>query len=370
MTSPPATEPTLGGRYRLGEVVGRGGMADVYRATDTALLRDVAVKILRDVADDPSARERFAAEARTLAGLNHPGLVTVLDAGTSDDHPYLVMEFVDHVTLAACCGGEALAPERVAAIGAQLADALAYVHSRGVVHRDVKPGNVLLAEGDRCLLTDFGIAKLLGEVAAAHTATGFTMGTAAYLSPEQVLGEPVGPPTDIYSLGLVLLESLTGQRAYSGPPTQAALARLSTAPAVPETLPETWVDLLRAMTARDPEVRPDAALVARALGRLAGGVAAADATAALRTGAGHPTAVLSAPPSARGTALRARWASWALVQRVAAGAAAAVVVLLLGAGVAALGGSDAGGSTGSGDGAEVPAPLQQDLRDLREAVRG
>jgi len=181
----------LGGRYELAEVVGRGGMADVYRAYDAVLHRDVAVKVLRDLSSDPVAAERFALEARTLARLNHPGLVTVLDAGTSDDRPFLVLEFVDHVTLAECCGGRALDPARVAAIGAQLADALAYVHAQSVVHRDVKPGNVLLAAGDRCLLTDFGIAKLLGEVAAAQTATGFTMGTAAYLSPEQVRGDPV-----------------------------------------------------------------------------------------------------------------------------------------------------------------------------------
>jgi serine/threonine protein kinase len=132
----------LGGRYALGEVLGQGGMADVHRSHDRILARDVAVKVLRDVAAEPKPRDRFTAEARTLAGLNHSGLVTVLDAGTEGERPYLVMELVEHVTLAYCCAGQPLEPAGVAALGAQLADTLAYVHAEGV-HRDINPATSL-----------------------------------------------------------------------------------------------------------------------------------------------------------------------------------------------------------------------------------
>ena len=282
-------------RYVLESLLGSGGMADVHRATDTTLERSVAVKVLRDVAGDESARHRFVAEARTLAGLSHRNLVTVLDAGIGedDDRPFLVMELVEGRSLADALEDGPLTPEDVALVGAQVAAALTYAHGRGVVHRDVKPGNVLLGGDGRVKLADFGIARLLGDT-ARHTRTGTAIGTAAYLAPEQVRGEDVTGAADTYALGLVLLEALTGRRAFPGSPTEAALARLQRDPEVPADLPGGWAPLLTAMTAADPTVRVD---VAEAADLLASGVPAPAAPEAdPASGAdGDRTALLTAP---------------------------------------------------------------------------
>jgi serine/threonine protein kinase len=244
-----------GGRYELGPVLGTGGMARVCRATDTVLGRPVAVKVFREDLDEDSAA-RVRTEMQTLASLSHPGLVGVHDAGIADGtQAYLVMELVEGPTLAACCLDGSLTPERVAEVGAQLADALAYVHSRGVVHRDVKPANILLSEAG-AKLADFGIARIVDGV--RHTGTGLTVGTAPYLAPEQVTGEPVASAADVYALGLVLLECLTGQREFTGGPVETALARLHRQPDVPDSLPAPFPSVLRAMTARDPANRPTA----------------------------------------------------------------------------------------------------------------
>ncbi|MGA8845276.1 MAG: serine/threonine-protein kinase [Nocardioides sp.] len=257
----------LAGRYVLGTVLGRGGAADVYRAEDRLLSREVAVKVLREVTENPNDRARFVAEARTLANLGHRGLVTVLDAGISDaqlEQPFLVMELVDGQTLSARI---AAGPSDLAEIGrvaVQLADAIAYAHERDVVHRDVKPGNVLLNDAGVVKLADFGIARLIGDT-VRHTQTGHAVGTAAYLSPEQVLGEPLTTAVDVYSLGLVLLEMFTCERAFTGSPTEAALARLSRQPSIPDDIPPHWSSLLRDMTTRDPAARPDASWLAARL---------------------------------------------------------------------------------------------------------
>jgi hypothetical protein len=272
----------LGHRYVLEGLIGRGGMGEVYRARDRVLGRPVAVKLMRSVAADDTQRARFEAEARTLARMNHPGLVTILDAATTDEDPYLVMELVDGPSLAECCRGTALEPERVAAVGAQLADALGHAHAAGIVHRDLKPGNVLLGADDRALLADFGLARLMSDV-VRHTSNGVTIGTAAYLAPEQVRGEDVTPAVDVFALGLVLLEALTGEQAYQGPPVQAALARLTSGPAIPDTVPPRWRELLQAMTALEAAQRPSTAAVAATLRELASGTDTATATAALRT---------------------------------------------------------------------------------------
>jgi eukaryotic-like serine/threonine-protein kinase len=249
----------LAGRYALDEVIGRGGMADVYRATDQVLEREVAVKVLRaDTADesDPD-RRRFREEAQMVAALDHPGLVTVLDAGVDDGVPYLVMDLVEGTSLATFCRGRQVAPHRVAYVGAELASVLAYVHEGGIVHRDVKPSNILVGSDGVIRLADFGIARVVTDP-HSHTGNGQTIGTAAYLAPEQVRGEPVTAASDIYSLGLVLLEALTGTRAYTGGPMEAALARLDEAPLIPTSLPTGWPALLSRMTAFEPADRPTA----------------------------------------------------------------------------------------------------------------
>jgi serine/threonine protein kinase len=241
-------------------------MADVYRATDQNLGRDVAVKLLRDRTPDPTDRARFVAEAQTLARLNHPNLVTILDAGISDEHPFLVLELVvgPSLSVALGAGGQGLSVERVSHIGAQIAAALAHCHAAGIVHRDVKPGNILLGSDDRALLTDFGISRLL-DASAEHTQTGFTIGTASYLAPEQVRGDHVTPAVDLYALGLVLLEAITGRREYTGAPVEAAIARLHRSPTVPGDLPRWLSTLLTALTRTDPVLRPDAVHTAAVL---------------------------------------------------------------------------------------------------------
>jgi eukaryotic-like serine/threonine-protein kinase len=251
----------LGDRYRLGEVVGTGGMADVHRATDEALHREVAVKLLRPISGGHDERARFISEARMLAGLSHTGLVMVLDAGFDAERPYLVMELVEGTTLAQLCGRGPCSLEQVELVAAQVAETLAFVHARGIVHRDVKPGNVLIGDRRTVKLADFGIARLVDQDVGL-TRTGFVMGTVAYVSPEQVRGETVTGAADVYSLGLLLLEALTGRREYDGADLAAAQARLTRPPVIPASLPGSWAALLRDMTALDPVDRPSAAEVA------------------------------------------------------------------------------------------------------------
>ena len=265
MTNPPVDdgERLLDGRYRLGQRLGGGAAADVFRAVDERLGRAVAIKLFRgDVAEQ---LQRHEGEMRTLAALDHPSLVTVFDAGSDPDtdQPFLVMQLVEGPTLAEEVRQGPLTRERAAKYGAALADALGYVHQQGLVHRDVKPANVLISPDGRVHLADFGIARLVG--AAHETRTGDVLGTPAFFAPEQVAGEPVGPPTDIYALGLVLYESLTGRRPYEGTPMEVAMARLNRAPEIPAEMPAAWRRLLVAMTQRDPASRPSAVEVARTL---------------------------------------------------------------------------------------------------------
>ena len=258
----------VAGRYRLIDVLGRGGTAEVWRAEDEALGRTVALKLVTVPTDEGA--QRAGAEARLLAGLNHPGLVPVYDAGTdASGKPWVVMELVEGETLGDTIRRGVLHPLRAGQVGHAVAEALAYVHAQGLVHRDVKPGNVLMGRDGRVRLTDFGIARLVD--AAKVTATGMTVGTASYLAPEQVMGERITPLADVYALGLVLLECLTGRREYAGGTVEVALARLNRQPDVPPTLPAGWPALLTAMTARDPGLRPTAGEAAQELARIAGG---------------------------------------------------------------------------------------------------
>ncbi|MDA3805038.1 serine/threonine-protein kinase [Clavibacter sp. CT19] len=263
----------LGGRYRISGLLGRGGMATVHRAVDETLGREVAVKVFATDSADPNEVERQEGEVRMLAGLSHPGLVTLFDVG--DDVvgdralAFIVMEIVDGTTLADRMKEGALPGPEVARIGGILADALGYIHRRGVVHRDVKPANVLLArpeaddEPAAAKLTDFGIARLVDGTRL--TSTGSIVGTVSYLSPEQALGQEVGAATDVYALGLVLLECLTGRRTFPGTAAESTMARVVRDPEIPARLGPSWVDLIGRMTRRDPATRPTAREVAAEL---------------------------------------------------------------------------------------------------------
>ncbi|MEV8461541.1 protein kinase [Streptomyces griseosporeus] len=246
----------------MGARIGSGGMADVYEGVDTRLRRSVAVKVFRP-GPDPQTEDRLTAEAVLLARLQHPGLVTVYDAGRHDDRTYLVMQLIEGPTLRGILASGALPERRVVEVGAALARVLAYVHQSGVVHRDIKPSNILLDTAGAPHLADFGIARLAN--ATRHTAPDVLIGTAAYLAPEQVKGRQIGPAADVYALGLVLLECLKGELEYQGTPLEATVARLHRPPDVPAWLPPELAALLRAMTAQDPEARPDAEQCAQAL---------------------------------------------------------------------------------------------------------
>jgi serine/threonine protein kinase len=263
----------IGGRYRLGEVIGRGGMSSVYCAHDENLGRDVALKLFAPQAPDADELKRQEAEIKLLATLNHPSLVTLFDAGIDtripdEPRPFLTMELVEGQDLRTRIRHSPVPLDELAVIGSGIADALAYVHSLGILHRDVKPANILLVQirpGEplRPKLTDFGIARIADGTRL--TATGTMVGTAAYLSPEQALGSPLSPATDVYSLGLVLLECIKQTVEYPGSAVESAVARLHRAPEIPEDLPSEWADLIRSMTSIEPLERPAAADVEIAL---------------------------------------------------------------------------------------------------------
>jgi eukaryotic-like serine/threonine-protein kinase len=378
------TDPTvswsqrvLDGRYRLGDRLGSGAVAEVYRALDERLQRPVAVKLFRG--DAAAQLHRHEAEMRTLARLDHPSLVGVFDAGTDEatDQPYLVMQLVEGPTLADELRDGSLPLERAAGYGAALADALDYVHGRGFVHRDVKPANVLISEDGRVHLTDFGIARLVDS--AHETRTGDVLGTPAYFAPEQVAGEPVGSAADVYALGIMLIECVTGRRPFGdGTPMEIALARVSSSPDIPSTLPQGWRSLLSAMTARAPAQRPAAVVVADSLRRIAAGeeldrtVAlpppppAADATAVLPATAvvTNATSVGPAPPPAPAARRRTgpAWGVVAVVILLAAAVAVAVAVAMHRSS------SDTSTSFQPGQPTLHPSEVEKDMRRLEQLV--
>jgi len=255
------TDALLGGRYKLGEMIGTGGMADVYVAEDTRLARQVAIKVLRsDLARDPSFVARFRKEALAAAGLNHPGIVAVYDSG-EEPAPYIVMELISGHTLRELIhAGERVPLKRALEIGEGILAALEYSHHSGIVHRDIKPANIMITDHGDVKVMDFGIARALADLGATLTSTWNVVGTAQYLSPEQALGEVADLRSDIYSTGCLLYEVLTGKPPFTGEtPVSIAYQHVSgnlIAPSkiVPE-LPEGIDTLLNVALAKSPDDR-------------------------------------------------------------------------------------------------------------------
>ena len=259
---------TVGGRYELGELLGRGGMAEVRRAIDRRLGRPVAVKQLRaDLATDPTFQARFRREAQSAAGLNHPTIVAVYDTGEETDPltgtsiPYIVMELVDGPTLRDILrDGRKILPERALELTQGVLDALSYSHKAGIIHRDIKPANVMLTPAGGVKVMDFGIARAVADTSATMTQTAAVIGTAQYLSPEQARGETVDARSDIYSAGCLLYELLVGRPPFVGEsPVSVAYQHVREAPVPPSQLDSVITADIDAITlkalAKDPADR-------------------------------------------------------------------------------------------------------------------
>ena len=354
------TGEVVAGRYELEDLLGVGGMSSVYRARDRVLERTVALKILHEqFAHDPAYVERFRREARAIAKLSHPNIVTVIDRGEFDGRQFIVFEYVAGETLKQLATRAApVAPEHALALVHQVARGLAFAHEHGIVHRDVKPHNVLLDEDGAAKVTDFGIARSLGGPDDGLTRTGTVLGTGAYISPEQAVGRPADARSDQYSLGALLYELLTGRIPYEGESIVAVATRhvRDPVPSVREVRPEISprVDaLVRRAMAKRPEDRfpsTDAMIAA---------IEACLADEAARVGArdnGNPddgaTQVMAAPtplldPPSRGERRR-RGFPWRLL--------AALAILAVGAALLAYFVSreeSTGGSDGRGGGGEA-----------------
>lgn len=302
----PSAGLTFGGRYELQSRIAIGGMGEVWQATDLVIGRQVAIKILKDeYLGDPGFLERFRAEARHAALVNHEGIANVFDYGEEEGSAYLVMELVPGEALSTILEREhVLSTDKVLDIVAQTAGALQAAHAAGLVHRDIKPGNLLITPDGRVKITDFGIARIADQVPL--TATGQVMGTVQYLSPEQASGHPASPTTDIYSLGIVAYEALAGRRPFTGESQVAiAMAQINeTPPDLPVTVSEPVRNLVYASIAKNPADRPQSAAhlgrAATALRR--GDVQAAAAAVPAVLGAAGLTAATMLMPQQGATA--------------------------------------------------------------------
>lgn len=294
----------IAGRYRLSRPIAHGGMGEVWRAYDAVRSRPVAIKLLKpEYLEEPTFLQRFRAEARLAGMLDHPGICAVHDYG-EDDGPegrsaYLVLELVEGEPLSALLHRiGALPPEQALDVVGQAGVALQAAHAAGVVHRDVKPGNLLVRADGTVKITDFGIARATGSVPL--TRTGTVLGTAHYLSPEQVNGQPATPASDVYALGVVAYECLTGRRPYEGDsPVEVALAhQRDPLPALPADIPAPVRFLVERATAKDPDQRPPSA---GALGRTALAIRMAlyadEPEQPLAGAAAPPPAVVDRPPA-------------------------------------------------------------------------
>jgi len=352
------TEYVLDGRYELVERIASGGMGEVWRGTDQILGRPVAIKLLAAAhASDEQFRARFRAEARYAAALSHPGIARVFDYGETSPlgGPYLVMELVNGEPLSTILEREGRLPADVTMdIVAQAGRALDVAHQAGIVHRDIKPGNLLITADGTAKITDFGIAKARASRDVNLTATGIVMGTALYVSPEQATGATVTGSSDIYSLGVVAYECLAGQPPFIAeqPLAIAIMHKHDPVPPLPADVPRPVADLVYAMLAKDPEDRPDSArhvadraqviMDARTM-RTSGPI-----TADLPIVPDFPMADQTAfdyPERARGFPLGNRRLAAAGVGVALCGVAAVVVVLL----------TSSGGHGSTDTGATVPA---------------
>jgi predicted ATPase len=281
--------------YELGDCLDRGGMGEVFHARDTRLMRSVAIKFLKADAtrSDPTAARRFLREARAASALNHPNIVTIHEIGeTEAGDPYIVLELIEGQTLRSLVG-EAPTPSDVAEIGCQVARALAAAHQAGITHRDMKPENVMLRADGLVKVLDFGLARFGGPREGAddarklETEAGLYLGTPAYMSPEHASDGEVGPASDVFSLGVMMYELLSGQRPFSGSTPLAMLAQLLTATPAPlgslrPDAPGALVDLVHRMLSRGPEGRPSAEEIEGVLGNLVAGTSGETAPASLR----------------------------------------------------------------------------------------
>jgi hypothetical protein len=251
----------LAGRYRLDELVGSGGAGQVWRAVDLVLERPVAVKLLwPEAASDPVARARFRAEARHASCLSHPGVAQVHDYGECDpgDTPFLVLELVDGSSLAGVLAAGPLDGADTIDVIAQVAAGLQAAHSAGLVHRDIKPANLLIGRDGQVKITDFGLASVTGG--ASLTTNGMVVGTAAYLDPERAAGQSATAASDLYSLGVVGYQCLTGRPPFCGSPAEVALAHLRDPfPPLPDSVPAELRALVAALMAKEPADRPSSA---------------------------------------------------------------------------------------------------------------
>jgi eukaryotic-like serine/threonine-protein kinase len=297
---------TLGGRYRLDERIATGGMGDVWKAQDTVLGRTVAVKIMQSaLLEEPGFVERFRAEARVMATINHPGVVKVYDYGETQvdgggNIAYLVMEYVDGEALSRTLSRVGrLTPQRTLDLLAQAGDALQAAHDHGIVHRDVKPGNLLVRPDGRLVLTDFGIAR--SAMSGQLTTAGSILGTASYVSPEQASGSSaITPASDVYSLGVVGYQCLSGRRPFEGDnPVQVAMKHIrDVPPPLPADVPPAVRQLVERAMAKDPGQRwPGAASMADASRRVAAGGPATMSTAAMPGPDGTSVMPQSGPPT-------------------------------------------------------------------------
>ncbi|MGC4808407.1 protein kinase domain-containing protein [Micromonospora sp. DT233] len=293
----------LGNRYRLDERIASGGMGDVWRATDQVLGRTVAVKsLLPALLDEPGFAERFRGEARTMATINHPGVVDVYDFGNDQHIAFLVMEYVEGDALSSTLSRVGrLTPARTMALLAQAADALHAAHCKGIVHRDVKPGNLLVRPNGTLVLTDFGIAR--SELVGQLTAAGSVLGTASYISPEQATGAVATPASDVYALGVVAYQCLAGRRPFEGEnPLEIAMKHVRDSPRpLPADIPPPVRAIVERAMAKDPAARwPSAAA-------LAGAARQAKLVLGQRSrSAGHLSQISAAPSSPAGPPARAQ----------------------------------------------------------------